>query len=244
MKYPITHNLLEVLTNRFTTKHWDHDKSVPDDIIEYIKDCIYMAPSKMAAHLHKCVIITDSPEGKKIKDWLFYEKTITSEGRLLEDGAQSTVFMYNGQYHAPVVIAWLNPINAASTDTRVYCGISTKVNLPSFQQRQNDIFISTMAAILAAEEQGVNTGFGSCHNHKAVAERLGFPDYECPIIVGFGYAKDMTELEQEHGVLIPIFDPANQEQVIGYDATNFVPGHTGNQNRNEKPEKSKIMVTI
>jgi nitroreductase len=236
--------LLNVLNKRFTTKHWDHSKTVSNDQLEYITDCIYMAPSKMAAHLHKCVVITDSAEGKKIKDWLFYEKTWTSEGRLLEDGNQDTVRMYNGQYHAPVLIAWLNPINAASTDTRVYCGISTNVNLPSFQQRQNDIFISTMAAIMAGEEQGLNTGFGSCHDHKSVAERLGFPDHECPIVVGFGYAKDMTELEKEHGVLIPIFDPDNQEQIIGYDATNFVIGHTGNQNRNEKPKKSKIMVTI
>lgn len=236
--------LLDVLKKRFTTKHWDHSKPISNDQLEYITDCIYMAPSKMAAHLHTCVVITDSEEGKKIKDWLFYETTWTGNGRLLEDGDQDTVRMYNGQYRAPVVIAWLNPINSAATDIKVYGGVTTKVHLPSFQQRQNDIFISTMAAIMAGEEQGLNTGFGSCHDHKLVAEKLGFPDHECPIIVGFGYAEDMTELEKEYGILIPIFDPNNEETILGYDATNFVIGHAGNQNRNGKPEKIKIMVTI
>ena len=235
--------LLDILKKRFTTKHWDCNKSVSNDQIEYITDCIYMAPSKMAAHLHKCVVITDSEEGKKIKDWLFYEETWHSDGKLGVDN-QDTVRGYNGQYHAPVVIAWLNPTISPESVTIVYDGIPTNVNRPSFQQRQNDIFISTMAAILAGEEQGLNTGFGSCHDHKLVAEKLGFPDHECPIIVGFGYAKDMTELEKEHGVLIPIFDPNNADHILGYDATNFVIGHTGNQNRNEKPEKNKIMVTI
>ena len=97
--------LLDILKKRFTTKHWDCNKSVSNDQIEYITDCIYMAPSKMAAHLHKCVVITDSEEGKKIKDWLFYEETWHSDGKLGVDN-QDTVRGYNGQYHAPVVIAW------------------------------------------------------------------------------------------------------------------------------------------
>lgn len=235
--------LLDVLKKRFTTKHWDHSKVISNEQLEYITECIYMAPSKMAAHLHKCVIITDSEEGKKIKDWLFYEETWHSNGKLGVDN-QDTSRGYNGQYHAPVVIAWLNPTTTPDKVTIVYDGIPTNVNLPSFQQRHNDIFISTMAAIIAGEEQGLNTGFGSCHDHKSVAEKLGFPDYECPIVVGFGYAKDMALLEQEHGVLIPIFDPHDQEHILGYDATNFVIGHTGNQNRNEKPEKNTIMFTI
>ena len=202
-----------------------------------------MAPSKMAAHLHTCVVITDSAEGKKIKDWLFYEETWHSNGTVGVDN-QNTVRGYNGQYHAPVVIAWLNPKTAPKNVTIVYNGIPTNVNRPDFQQRHNDIFLSSMAAVLAAEEQGLNTGFGSCHDHASLAEKLGFPDHECPIVVGVGYAKDMTELEQEHGVLIPIYDQSNREHILGYDATNFVIGHTGNQNRNEKPEKSTIMVTI
>ena len=235
--------LLDVLKKRFTTKHWDRSKTVSNDQLDYITDCIYMAPSKMAAHLHKCVVITDSVEGKKIKDWLFYEETWHSNGTVGVDN-QNTVRGYNGQYHAPVVIAWLNPKTAPKSVTIVYDGIPTNVNRPDFQQRHNDIFLSSMVAVLAAEEQGLNTGFGSCHDHASLAEKLGFPDHECPIVVGVGYAKDMTELEQEHGVLIPIFDPSNQEHILGYDATNFVIGHTGNQNRNEKPEKSTIMVTI
>jgi nitroreductase len=235
--------LLNALKRRFTTKHWDHSKAITPDQLEYITDCIYMAPSKMAAHLHKCVIITDSEEGKKLKDWLFYEDTWHSNGTVGIDNP-TTVRGYNGQYRAPVVIAWLNPKTAPVSVTMIYNGIPTNVNRPNFQQRSNDIFISTMAAIAGAEEQGINTGFGSCHDPKSIAEKLGFPDYECPIVVGFGYAKDMTELEKMHGTLIPILDPIDQNRILGYDATNLVIGHTGAENRNLKPEKIETIVTI
>jgi nitroreductase len=234
--------LRDVLSKRFTAKHWE-DKSVDQSLLNYILDCTYLAPSKMAAHLHKIVVLTDSTAGKEIKNWLYYGHTWHNDGSKSK-GTYSNTTGFNGQYIAPIVLVWLNPVNCADSTTVTYNGIPTNVNLPSFVQRQNDIFLSSMCAMLAAEEQGLNTGFGSCHDHKDVAIRLGFPDHQCPIVVGIGYAKDMSEVEAEYGVLIPVFDPDNPSIQIGIDATNFEAHRTDNPNKQNTPLKESMIITI
>ena len=234
--------LRDVLSKRFTAKHWD-DRPVDQLLINYILDCVYLAPSKMAAHLHKIIVLTDSPEGKKIKQWLYYGHTWHNNGQQgIED--TDTITGFNGQYIAPIVLAWLNPKSTPESTSVVYNGVTTNVNLPSFEQRQNDIFLSSMCAMIAAEEQGLNTGFGSCHDHQQVADKLGFFDFKCPIIVGIGYAKDMSDVEHIDGNLIAIFDPVNPTKQIGIDATNCFPGGIESPNRRNKPPKESMIVTI
>jgi nitroreductase len=235
--------LKDVLAKRYTAKHWDHDRPIEQSKIDYILDCAYLSPSKMAAHLHKIILITDSPEGKKIKEWLYYGHTWHNNGKQGEENPR-TITGFNGQYIAPIVIAWLNPKQCQEKTTVTYNGVETNVNLPTFTQRQNDIFLSSMCTMIAAEEQDLNTGFGSCHDHSAVAEHLGFPDYECPITVGIGYAKDMSEMEEKYGVLIPIFDPSDPTKQIGVDATNFQAHRTDNPNKQNTPTKESMIVTI
>jgi nitroreductase len=235
--------LKDVLEKRYTAKHWDYDKPIEQSKIDYIIDCAYLSPSKMAAHLHKIVVITDSIEGKKIKEWLYYGHTWHNNGKQGNEDSNA-VTGFNGQYTAPVVIAWLNPIHGKENVIIEYNGVPTNVNLPNFGQRQNDIFLSSMCAVIAAEEQGLNTGFGSCHSHVDVAEKLGFPEYQCPIVVGIGYAKDMSSIEEKYGILIPIFDPTDPTRQIGVDSTNFQAWRNDNPNRNNTPPKESMIVTI
>jgi hypothetical protein len=233
--------LKDVLSKRFTAKHWDLEKNIEQSKIDYIIDCAYLAPSKLAARLHKIVVLTESFKATEIKNWLFYEHTHTTDGdRAKENGI--SLKMFNGQYRAPIVLAWLNPIDLPAQIQRTYSGVTMSVNAPDFQQRQNDIFISSMCAVAAAEEQGLNTGFGSCHDHSEVAKKLGVNGYLCPIVVGIGYARDMSKEESEHGVLIPIVD--HTDTIIGFDASNIAADRDSSPNRKFAQLADSMIITI
>ena len=106
-------DVLKILKQRYTTKLW-LNAPVTDAQLDYVLQCAYLAPSKMAHHSHKIVALTDSVEGKAIKDWLFYEHTWAWDGHPAYDipaGHQSTEDRdYNGQYRAPVVLIWLSEL--------------------------------------------------------------------------------------------------------------------------------------
>jgi len=233
--------LKDVLSKRFTAKHWDLEKNIEQSKIDYIIDCAYLAPSKLAARLHKIVVLTNSPKATEIKSWLFYQHTHTTDGiRAKEKG--TSLKMFNGQYRAPVLLAWLNPVDLPNRIEREYGGELMSVNTPDFRQRQNDIFISAMCCVAAAGEQDLNTGFGSCHSHVEVAEKLGFAGYVCPIMVGIGYAKDMRNEESEHGVLIPIVD--HMSATIGFDASNITADRDASPNRKFTQPIASMIITI
>ena len=232
--------LKDVLSNRFTAKHWE-SKEVEQCKIDYILDCSYLAPSKIASRLHKIVVLTESSEAKKIKNWLYHKHTYNTRGVSDKDSSES-LKKFNGQYIAPVVLAWLNPTDISERTNRTYAGIEMTVKLPDIGERQDDICISSMCAVAAAEEQGLNTGFGSCHSAEKVAKKLGFPDYECPIVVGIGYAKDTTEEESKHGLIIPITD--NKEKVIGFDIANVTADRGKPLNRSYTKSQENMIVTI
>lgn len=232
----------DLLSTRFTCKHWQ-DVPVPTHLIEYIADCAYLAPSKLGCREFLTVLITDSPRGKEIKNWLYYGHTFHSKGdrgRTDKDSPRG----YNGQYLAPLVVAWLNPFGDDEKTLIKSGDVYLEAKLPGHGVRKNDIFISSMCAMIAAEEQGLNTGFGSCHDHIEAAKMLGFEGYDCPIMIGVGYAKDMTKEEEKHGVLIPVYDPADPSNQIGYDATNFQQGHPGCVNRINRRPKHSVTITI
>jgi nitroreductase len=233
--------LKDVLLNRFTAKHWE-SKEVEQSKIDYILDCAYLAPSKIAARSHKIVVLTESSEAKKIKDWLYYKHTHNTKGIKELHGEDTSLKKFNGQYNAPLILAWLNPINFPERAERIREGIKSYVKLPDIAERQDDICISSMCAMAAAEEQGLNTGFGSCHNPEKVAKKLGFSDYECPIVVGIGYARDTTEEESKHGFIIPISD--NKDKVIGFDIANITADNDTALNRGYTPSQQSTIVTI
>lgn len=233
--------LKDVLLNRFTAKHWK-SKEVEQSKIDYILDCAYLAPSKIAARSHKIVVLTESSEAKKIKNWLYYKHTHNTRGIKELYGEGTSLKKFNGQYRAPLICAWLNPVDSPEREERTYKGEKMYVKLPDYRERQDDICVSSMCAVAAAEEQGLNTGFGSCHNPEKVAKKLGFPDYECPIVVGIGYAKDTTEEESKEGIIIPITD--DKDKVIGFDIANITADRDSALNRGYTPSQENIIVTI
>ena len=227
--------LFDLLNKRFNTKHWDKTNDIPQEKLDYITDCLLKTPCKMAIINYKIVVITDSPAGKEIKDWLFYEHTWNANGvRAGQPGAEGHKD-YNGQYLAPIVIAWLNPLE--SPDEGIIN--NQRMLFPDYQRRENNIFISNTVAMLSAEEQGLDTGFGSCHDEKELANKLGYPGFSCPIVLGIGYAKDMTTDIENMNLFIPVPDPAEPEKTLGTCFVNL-PAHHPKPTRLMRPTKDQL----
>jgi nitroreductase len=235
-------DVLKILKQRYTTKLW-LDTPVTDTQLDYVLQCAYLAPSKMAHHSHKIVALTDSVEGKAIKDWLFYEHTWAWDGYPAYDipaGHQSTEDRdYNGQYHAPVVLIWLSELK----DTRRVTvqkqirdeWVQYTVGTPDAYQQRSDIYISATTAMLAAEEQGLNTGYGVCHHNKMVAERLGMPSYHAVVAMGMGYPADTADSE------VPVLDAEGRQ--LGLCVPNTPPGQP-HWNRDDKPTQTQMIKVI
>ena len=229
----MTSSILKLLQQRYTTKLWQ-DTPVTDAQLDYVLQCAYLAPSKMAHHSHKIVALTNSVQGREIKDWLFYEHTWAWDGYPAYDipvGHQSTEARdYNGQYLAPVVLIWLSELKDARRVT-VQKQIRDEwvqytVGTPDAYQQRSDIYISATTAMLAAEEQGLNTGYGVCHHNKMVAERLGMPSYNAVVAMGMGYPADTADSE------VPVLDARGHQ--LGFCVPNTLPGAL-HWNRDDKP---------
>ena len=226
--------ILKLLQQRYTTKCW-LDTAVTPTQLDCVLQCAYLAPSKMAHHSHKIVALTNSVQGREIKDWLFYEHTWCWDGHPAYDipvGHISTEERdYNGQYRAPVVLIWLSELKDARrvwVQTEInHQPVSYHVNTPDAYQQRSDIYISATTAMLAAEQQGLRTGFGVCHDPRQVAERLGQPSYHAVVAMGMGHA----EAQLDH-VDVPVLNDLGER--LGSCVPNTPPGHS-HWNRNARP---------
>ena len=234
--------ILKLLQQRYTTKLWQ-DTPVTDAQLDYVLQCAYLAPSKMAHHSHKIVALTNSVQGREIKDWLFYEHTWAWDGYPAYDipvGHHSTDARdYNGQYRAPVVLIWLSELKDARRVT-VQKQIRDEwvqytVGTPDAYQQRSDIYISATTAMLAAEEQGLRTGYGVCHHQKMVAERLGMPSYHAVVAMGMGYPADTADSE------VPVLDADGCQ--LGLCVPNTPPGQP-HWNRDDKPTQTQMIKVI
>jgi hypothetical protein len=83
---------------------------------------------------------------------LYWENTYCIDGERIKEGPIGNR-RYNGQVLAPTVLIW----------------VAKNKNRETF----NDCLVSSTITMLAAEEQGVNTGFNGCLGEIATAKKLG-----------------------------------------------------------------------
>lgn len=214
--------LIDLLKSRFTTKNWDHSKTVTQEQIDYILECLNISPVKMGFPGYKLIVLTDSDEGKKLKNWLFYEHSWTSNGYRAID-SENKERDYKGQYMAPLVLCFFNDMTVPSRGTMIGAHGIQETNLPCEEHRDANIFMSCMTAILAAEELGLNSGISTCHDSLEVANHFGMPGYKCSISLGVGYALDQMDLLLKDGWCTPVLDPITKEN-IGHLVANIPPG--------------------
>lgn len=233
--------LIDLLKSRFTTKNWDNTKSVTEEQINYILECLDISPAKTCFPGYELVVLTDSKEGKRLKEWLFYEHTWTSNGhRAIDDGK---VRDYKGQYMAPLVFCFFNDLSVSRRGIIPGGEGLQETNLPCEFHRDANIFMSCMTAILAAEELGLNSGITTCHDMHEVAEHFGMPDYKCTVALGVGYALDQMELLEQDGWQTDVLEPVTNKK-LGNVTANFPPGMQYKELRTTRPDIKSITKFI
>ena len=203
--------LKDVLKKRYTTKWWD-SKPVKMEDINNIISVAYNAPSKQGYSDYQIHVITDSEEGKKFKEWLYWDNTYCIDESLYNRNENSgKLKRFNGQVLAPVVIIWL----AKKFDANKIIKINP-YNEDNHTRTMNDCMVSATMALCQAEELGLKTGFCGCLKGQEVADKLGQSGYFAVISLGIGHAT-ISETPES----ISVFDKNGNK--VCFDLANFDP---------------------
>jgi nitroreductase len=214
--------LKDVLKNRFTAKWWNSTAVEQQKLID-ILECAYLAPSKQGKFNHKIVVLTDSSEAKKIKEYLYWEDTYCLNGVRAKKGPG--LRRYNGQVIAPVVLLWLGE----NQHGRNLLGENEA------QRIKDDAIVSATMAMCAAEELGLNTGFNGCISAREIADKLNEPNYIGLIAVGIGYATPDALQGRK------VFKDGIE---VGFDLSNTNAAIRKYENRKFRPTREKMINYI
>lgn len=185
--------LKDVLRNRFTAKWWKDDP-VEQEKLDAVLQAAYLAPVKNGKFDHELLVLTDSAEGKAIKEYLYYDHTWCGDGIRNKPGFVG-MKRYNGQVIAPVVLLWSANIPPATI---------SPVNENEKIRIRDNCLLQAGFAMCAAEEQGLRTGINSTQFGLDVAQHLGIVGKECILSLGIGYAT----IEQSKRFEKPVFQGA------------------------------------
>lgn len=83
--------ILDLIKDRYTTKHW-LDKPIEPEKIENILEAAYLSPKKSGEELFLIHVLQDSKKSQDLRSWM-YNSTV--EGGI-----------YQGQYHAPLILSF------------------------------------------------------------------------------------------------------------------------------------------
>jgi nitroreductase len=217
--------LKNMLESRFTAKWWDN-KLVNDEDISNIIDAAYNAPSKQGNFDYLIYVITDSEEGKKFKEYMYWENTYCIDGGLYNrDENSGKMKRFNGQVLAPVLMIWL----AKKFDNTIGSG---QYYENDYSRTMNDCIVSSTMALCQAEELGLQTGFCGCIKGQEAANKLGQPNYFAVISLGIGYAT-----VSDSPVDKDVYDKNGLK--VGFDLANVNPNFKNNDRRNKRLPKNK-----
>tara|TARA_B100000035_G_scaffold142169_1_gene120963 strand:- start:47 stop:784 length:738 start_codon:yes stop_codon:yes gene_type:complete len=187
-------NIKSLIQQRITTHTWQ-DTPIEQEKIDYILDCAYGAPSKNGIYPYTINALGDSPEATEFKDWLYWHDTWLVDGiRTPPEQKNSFNKRFNGQYRAPLLLMWsirIPPVDPAPYWKHFAGELSNGI----IEQILSDMTVSASFALLAAEEQGLKTGYGVCHSAKFIDTILGPGEVKVPMALGIGYADLDTEIE-------------------------------------------------
>jgi nitroreductase len=224
-------SIKDLINARYSARIWDK-KPVSQEKIDYILHCAYKAPSKQCLYPYEIVAITDSPKGKAFKDELYWNDTWCSDG-IRAESPKSKNKRYNGQYKAPLLLCWVNR--------------DPFIRKEEWMEEQAivDATVSSSFAMLAAEEQGLQTCFGKCHSIEWNNSLFGKEDKKFYIAVGIGYASEVEEDYNDPSLdmLIPV---ERDGEIDGYDTKNLPQHWSINKHtrRKDTPEYEEIVKYI
>jgi nitroreductase len=156
--------ILDLLQNRFTAKWWQDQPISASDLATILKS-VFLAPSKQSKYNYKIYMFTDSVEGKKLKEWFYWENTACLDKIRGKSG--EGLRRYNGQVLAPIYLLW----------------VADNENL----ETRDDCMVSATVTMLAAEELGLQTGFCGCIGPNEIKEKLNISG-TAVVSLGIGHA--------------------------------------------------------
>lgn len=228
------------LKNRITTKWWQ-DLPIGEDIVEKLAQTVYYSPSKQNYYDFRCIIITDSEQGKSLKKDFFLNYTWSDANRVLM-GPAPGLKRYNGQYLAPLLFVWLSRWTENPLDPK---WAPEKANYATRERHTNiEVGISSGAVMTTAESMGLNTGFGLCHDSVALAAALGHPQEFALLALGVGYAvHEPTPIPKT----VPPLQRAvrnDRGSILGFDLINLPAEMNDVPHRVRKPAREDFISVI
>jgi nitroreductase len=225
------------LKNRITTKWWQN-KIIEEEKINALLETAYLSPSKQNSYEWKCIVITNSEEGKRIKKHLYENLTWVDSNDVKLGSAQGTR-RYNGQYLAPLLFVWVSRFLEIDLKNIKYA--RERLNLES---RRLHLYINvgivSGAVMTAAEDMGLNTGFGLCHDYSTVADLLGYKGEHAILVLGVGYGEEHTHTAGTGFDKEVIID----QKIAGVDFINLPVEIKNSTVRSKKPEKNTLIQLI
>jgi len=223
--------LLDLVKSRYSARVWDH-KTIENDKVDYILECALSAPSKQSIYPWKLFVLGNSKQARKFKDWLFWHDTWCVAGGCNSNTVPSNKNMrFNGQYRAPLLLLWARR------------EIKNLVHTPVIDEHQHlyDATVSASFAMLAAEEQGLRTCFGSCHSHEYTNTILDNEPVEVSLALGIGYA---TEAKPKDNMLKEV--KTKKGVFKGYDTNNLSQSYPIDKHnvRQNKPASNNLIKLI
>jgi hypothetical protein len=185
--------LKDVLKDRFTAKWWKTDP-VEQSKLDAVLQAAYLAPVKNGKYDHEIMVLTDSPEGRAIKEFLYFDNTWCGDGIRKKPGFVG-IKRFNGQVMAPVVLLWSATIPSS---TKSILNETEKTRI------RDNCLLQAGFAMCAAEEQGLRTGINSTQSGIDIARHLGIAGKECILSLGLGYA----DIEPSKRAEKPVFEGA------------------------------------
>jgi hypothetical protein len=160
-------------------------------------------------------VLGENSKAKSFKEWLFWENTWCVNGnRANIKDKESQEKRFNGQYRAPLLLLWTH----RDLDEEKHKDENYWHTYVPLQEEQNliDMTVSASFAMLAAEELGLKTCFGRCHEHEFTNTILDKKTVKMGIALGIGYAEE--DIQHNNTMLTPIVRNGRQE---GYDTKNL-----------------------
>ena len=215
--------LRDMMKKRFTSRWWTDDP-VEDDKLATILECAYYTPSKQGYYDYEIYAITDSPEGKEFKQWLYWEGSACLDKVLSPTSNGGGLRKYNGQVLAPVVLVWL---------AKQFPKDPNQYRESEWLRTNNDCHMSAGVAMCQAQELGLATGWCGTLMNAEVAEKLGRPELTAVTSLGIGYA---------FTIRVPMRMKVFKDDVeVGYDLSNL---HPSNKNHFSRELKQPMNIMI
>lgn len=229
----------DILENRYTCTNWS-DEPISMKDLHYVLTCAYNAPGKMGLCGYNAIVLYNSENAVKIKNWLYKEHGWNRDGERQNKLGNQKVFV--GQYSAPALIVWISQSKPVELVERNVDGIITKQKTPDKSQQVHNTFISMTCAMLAAQELGYQTGIANCFDSIEIAKKLGYEKGVATVALGIGKAANTNNAKRVNDSVLKVID--DQGKLEGIKLDNITPDKKDHFNRVHRPSFSEVFKVL